>query len=321
MSVFLTGQRMAMNRKIEKQIILRGLALLCFVLLFVGGPGPDSIRIFRYGWGLGHLFSFALWTYLYLRWRSRLPVWRQALEVLLLALLLGGVTELIQAGIGREATWQDLANDLLGSLLGLVFAASVNEQISRKLLWLIRIPVLALVCWTLLPFVKISIDDLIAWQQFPLLSGFETPLEQERWGGNSRRAVEHQHVYSGASALRVELNTQRYSGLALRHFPADWSQYRLLRFRLFNPEPENFEFYFRIHDRDHAKNGYRYSDRYNTSLVALPGWSEMEISLETVARAPRGRSMDLTRIAGMNLFVVKLEQPRTIYIDAVELVQ
>ncbi|NOY13478.1 MAG: hypothetical protein GXP51_07295 [Deltaproteobacteria bacterium] len=301
------------------QILLIGLAVLCFVLLFVGGPGPDSSRSFTYGWGLGHLFSFALWTYLYLQWRTPQPSLRLVGEVLLLAFLLGAGTELLQSEIGRDASWQDLMNDLLGSMLALTFIIPGRTKSFSRTLWLVRIPLLALVGWTLIPFLSVTLDDLVAWQQFPLLSGFETPLETSRWGGNSRRRIDHQHVFSGSSSLRVELNTQRYSGVTLKHFPADWSGYRRLRFWIFNPAAEPFPFYFRIHDQAHRLSGNRYSDRYNTSLVAPPGWSRQEILLSKVAKAPRGRPMDMTKIAGLVLFVGKLKQPHTLYLDQVEL--
>jgi hypothetical protein len=305
----------------NRQIVLHGLAVLCFLLLFVGGPGAYSSRTFTYAWGLGHLLSFGLWSWLYLQWRSRQALWRQCVEVLLLALLLGAGTELLQACIGREATWQDLGNDLLGCLLVLVFTAQLKTKLRLWQLWLLRIPVLLIVGWVVLPFLKVAVDDLVAKQQFPLLSGFETPLELGRWGGNSSRRLDRQFIYSGAASLRVDLNTDRYSGLTLKHFPGDWSRHRALRFQLYNPQAEEFELHFRIHDQQHRENNNRYTDRFNTSLLLQPGWTELEFPLATVARAPRGRQMDLSKIAGIVLFVGKLDEPRTFYLDDVELVR
>jgi hypothetical protein len=294
-------------------------ALVCLVLLFIGGPGAYSTRTFAYGWGLGHLICFALWTYLYLLWRQQQSFTRQSLEALLLAVLLGAGTELLQAAVGRQASWLDFGHDLLGCLLALSFSAQLKNTLAARRLWLLRLPILVLVVWTLLPFVRVATDDLIAHQQFPLLSGFETPFEVSRWGGNSKRFLETEKTFSGAGALRVELNTSRYSGTGLKHFPADWSGFRRLQFHVYNPESEPFEFHFRIHDQLHRANGNRYSDRFNTSLLALPGWSGLEIPLAKVAKAPRGREMDMRKIAGMILFVGKLEKPRTIYLDEVRL--
>jgi len=311
---------MGQGHLISRQIMLPALALVCLLLLFVGGPGPYSSRTFSYAWGLGHLVCFALWGWLYLRWRAGLSFWRQALEVLLLAFLLGAGTELLQAAIGRQATWQDLGNDLLGSLLALVFAPPIRDRFGSWRLWALRCPVLLVVIWVLLPFLQVLADDLIAHQQFPLLSGFETPFEIGRWGGNSARRLDRDIRASGSAALRVDLNTDRYSGLALRHFPADWSRHRALSLHLYNPQPVPFELHFRIHDQAHRSNGNRYSDRFNTSLVLQPGWTELEFSLAEVAKAPKGRQMELSKIAGIVLFVGKLEEPQTFYLDDVQLI-
>ncbi len=312
---------MGQSHRFSRQIVLPVLALVCLPLLFVGGPGPYSMRTFSYAWGLGHLVCFALWGWLYLRWRIGQPLWRQAFEVLLLALLLGAGTELLQAMIGRQATWQDLGNDVLGALLALVFSPQLKHRLQRWPLWGMRLPTLLLVGWIVLPFLQVMTDDLVAHQQFPLLSGFETPLEPSRWGGNSSRRLDHDISASGSAALRVDLNTDRYSGLALKHFPADWSRYRALSLQLYNPQPVPFELHFRIHDQAHRASDYRYSDRFNTSLLLQPGWTELEFSLGEMAKAPKGRQMDLSRIAGMVLFVGKLEEPKTFYLDDVQLIQ
>ena len=311
---------MKMDRKRAVKIFLLGVALLCFLLLFVGGPGPHSSRTFYYGWGLGHLFSFALWGYLFQGWRKAKSVWRLFAEVMLLALLLGGTTELLQAGLGREASWQDLGNDILGALLSAVFSPLLKELLFPRWVVLLRLLVLLPVVWVVVPFAKVAVDDLVARQQFPLLSGFETPFEVSRWGGPCRRQVDSAQAYSGKAALRVDLDTRRYAGIALKYFPADWSGYRWLQLHIYNPQSEPFQFYFRIHDQAHSASGNRYSDRFNTSFKVAPGWTRLEVDLEQVAAAPRGRRLDLSRVAGMNLFVAKLDEPFSFYLDEIRLV-
>ena len=209
-----------MGRSGDKQnYIIWFLALVAATLLFVGGPDTYTLRSFRYLWGGGHLFCFALWAYLYVRFRSRQSFFRQIGEVLVLTFILGGVTELIQAQIGREAAWQDLGNDLIGGLLGVVFFAESRKTLTAWYLKLLQIPVLLLFLWTLLPTAKVIIDDCIAFRQFPLLSGFETPLEVSRWSGSAKRSRDHQIAFSGTSSLRIALTTQRYSGIGLKDFP------------------------------------------------------------------------------------------------------
>jgi hypothetical protein len=63
----------------------------------------------------------------------------------------------------------------------------------------------------------------------------------------------------------------------------------------------------------------RYDDRFNRLFVITTGWNDLEIPMSEIASAPRGRTMDLTRIEGLSFFTVDLERPRTIFIDQVEL--
>jgi hypothetical protein len=291
------------------------------VLLFVGLPDLDFPRSYFYFWDVGHLLCFALWTYLYSIWRPSANYWRQVLLVLALAFLLGGATELIQAGLGRTASWSDLGKDLLGSMLAMAFLVPGRKHIASRQLKLGQVLLIVTLIWSLFPLARVVTDELIARQQFPLLSGFEISSEAARWGGGSRQTLDHEIAYSGASSLRIDLSTQRYSGVGLKHFPANWSDYRLLRLYLFNPESEPLELHLRIHDRLHRSHNNAYSDRFNTSFTLSSGWTKIEIPLSRVLAAPRSRSMEMRRIAGLGLFVGKLERPRSFNIDEVLLVR
>ncbi|MCK5913467.1 MAG: CIA30 family protein, partial [Desulfuromusa sp.] len=184
----------------------------------------------------------------------------------------------------------------------------------------LQIPVVLMVLWSLLPVGKVIVDDFIARQQFPLLSGFETSFEPTRWSGSVKRKVHHDIYFSGRSSLQVKLTTQRYSGIGLKDFPADWSGYQAVSLQVFNPDQHPLQLHFRIHDQFHRIHKNVYGDRYNASFELKPGWNQLLVSLDKVAHAPKGRLLDLTRIAGMGVFVGKLDQPRTIYLDDVKLI-
>lgn len=294
-------------------------ALLCAVLLFIGGPGADSLRSVRSGWITGHLFCFGLWSYLYLVWRGKIPFWRQWLEVTLLCLLVGGSIELLQGQIGREPSWQDVYNDILGGWLGVVFFSQERQQLSRWRLHLLQLPVVVLVALTLLPLTKAVVDDLVAWRQFPLLAGFETPFEKTRWIGKSRRQIDSDVVFAGRKALRVELIPGRYPGVFLQYFPADWRRYDTLSLQVYNPESAPLELHFRIHDQLHRTFGNLHRDRYNRQIELQPGWNQVLAPLVEIENAPRDRPLDLQRVAGVGLFAVVLEQAQVIYLDDVRL--
>ncbi len=306
----------------KKQLFfLAPLALVFAILLFVGGPGASSLRSFRYIWGVGHLFCFALWVYLYLHWRSQQPLVRQLLEVVILVFLVGGSVELIQGQIGREASWIDLGNDMIGGLAGMVFLSPARNQLSFWRLKFFQLIILGLLIWSLLPVGKVLLDDVIAYQQFPLLAGFETPLEASRWSGSARRHVVHDIHYSGTASLRVQLTTHRYSGISLKESPRNWSGYRAVSLYVFNPDAEILQLHFRIHDRDHYEHDNAYSDRFNTSFKLRQGWNHLQVDLDRVEHAPKTRLLDLSQVTGLGLFVGKLPRNRIIYVDQVELIR
>ena len=299
--------------------VLLPAALLCAILLFVGGPDYDSLRSFRYVWGVGHLLCFALWTYLYSVWYDDSSFKQIFFTSLLLTITIGGLTEIIQSGIGREASWQDLGNDVLGSCIGLVFFTRARTDLPALRLKILQLLVFIMALWSLFPVGKVVVDDLIAWQQFPLLSGFETAFEATRWNGSAKRAIDHKIHFSGQSSLRLELSTQRYSGIGLKDFPRNWSAYRLVSLQVFNPDSEPLDMHFRIHDQQHHLHKNAYNDRYNTTFILHPGWNHLQVSLADVAKAPKHRELDLSHVAGLGVFVGKLDKPRTIYLDEVKL--
>ncbi len=308
---------MSTNRLLR--IIISSLALLCLIFLFVGGPDTESPRYFRYGWGQGHLLCFALWGYLFIVWRPQQSFWKQLCIVSALAILVGATTELLQTGLNREASWSDLASDLLGSLIAVVFLSPARHNLRRQWRLILQLPILAAAIWSLSPFGIAVVDDIISSQQFPLLSGFETPLETTRWGGRVSKETDPMQVKTGTASMRVDLSTQRYSGTGLKHFPRDWSAYQQLQLQLYNPAKEELKIHLRIHDFDHHKFKNAYRDRFSTSVILPSGWTTLTIPLAKVAAAPRDRRMDMTRIAGFGLFVVRLPEPRTIFIDEVRL--
>jgi hypothetical protein len=294
-------------------------ALICAVLLFVGGPGPDSLRSVRQAWVSGHLLCFALWGYLYLNWRGNLPLRRLLIEVVLLSVLVGGMTEILQSLVGREPSWRDVFNDVLGGLLAVLFFAPGRRQLRAPARHTTQFLLLLVVAWSLIPFSRALADDIISRHQFPLLSGFETPFEGTRWGGKSRRYLDEEIVYRGRKALRVELISGWYPGGFLNFFPADWRGYAALQMHIHHSLPEPLELHLRIHDQHYRAADNLHSDRFNSAVVLTQGWNRIRVPLVEVASAPRGRELDLHRVSGVGLFAVSLEDPRIITIDEVRL--
>ena len=221
--------------------------------------------------------------------------------------------------MGREAAWSDLINDTIGAMVGIAFFAEGRKSLELYKLRALQVATVILVGWSLLPTGKVIVDDLSSWKQLPLLSGFENRLEVSRWNGSAKRVIDHDIYYSGKSSLRVELTTQRYSGIGLKDFPRNWNNFSAVSLQVYNPDPEPLLLHFRIHDKHHRKNLNAYSDRFNTSFDLVHGWNRLYVPLDKVCEAPKGRLLDLSHVAGMGLFVGKLDRSRTVYIDEVAL--
>ncbi len=296
--------------------LLFGLASCCAVLLFVGGPGGDSGRVFGSVWELGHIVCFGLWAFLYAYWRKDSRFLPLLIVALLFTFLIGGAVELIQTQIGRDGDWLDLCHDLIGALVGILVYCWGWQNTARRTLVLFSAVALGLLVWSFVPLARVVYDESVEWRQFPLLCGFETPLEITRWSGSAVRSVDTGVAFSGTRSMRVELSTQRYSGLGLGDFSRSWEGFRYVELQVYNPEKEQLLLYFRIHDRQHDN---AYTDRYNSSFSLHQGWNQLMVPLAAVRQAPRSRELDLNEVAGLGIFVGKLERSRVIYIDDVRL--
>lgn len=294
-------------------------ALSCLVLLFVAVPHSFSQRSHELAWGLGHILCFAVWSALFLKWRREWSFVRQFVVVIFLTLLLGVVIEVIQAGIGRTFSLADVLNNLAGSLLVLAFSGSSRHSLKRFQLLLVQLLAVLILSVGIFPLGQVLFDEHLASTQFPILSDFETPLELDRWQGNSIRSIDQDFVAHGDFSLKAELNTDRYSGLFLQFFPGDWRAFEMLTFDLYNPSEVDLRVTCRIHDRFHADSGNAYTDRFNRSFAIAPGWTQIDLPLELVSEAPQTRMLDLEHVAGLGIFVTDQKEPKTLYLDHVRL--
>ena len=101
-------------------------------------------------------------------------------------------------------------------------------------------------------------------------------------------------------ALEVEFVGGPWPGVSLHEPVPDWSGYRTLLIDVENPGAVKLEFTVRVHDRGHWQN---YSDRFNRHFELAAGERRtLRIDLGEVARAPKGRVMDMHQISNIALF-------------------
>ena len=236
-----------------------------------------------------------------------------------LSFLLGSLIELMQFGINIDADMGDVLRDVTGSVLMLSFGPGHKQIHSRFVQFVLQGVALLLLLIQLWPVAMALTDEAIARQQFPLLSGFETPFEANRWEGDGKLSISTDPTSDDGDVLEFELPPGTFSGLHLKYFDGDWQGYKHLNLRLYNPIPEPLWISCRIHDLAHETGTQNYHDRFNRRFLLREGWNDLTIDLAEVAAAPKTRRMDMAHIANLSLFTVALKKPRTLYLDDVRL--
>ncbi len=305
----------------NKPIYLTVLLSILFMLFFWGGPDIYSVRSLKYFWNLGHIIFFAVLPVILIYPLKDTQSDKLVFVYILMAtLVLGGSIELVQSGQpGRTRDPDDMVRNIIGALTFWVFLSPYRKRIAKIRLVLVQGMVSILIFLQLSPIAIALWDENSARRQFPLLSDFESSLEVDRWTGGAAFEITNEVKKSGNASLKVTMDTSRYSGVSLKHFPKNWQEYKIFRFAVFNPDDINLKLTCRIHDERHTQGRQRYSDRFNHSFKIDKGWHIITIPLKNVMTAPQGRNMDMQRIQGIGIFSKKLTSPQTIYLDAVEL--
>ena len=298
--------------------LIQPATILIFLLLSVfGGPGLRQLRSLEALWNMGHIFLFALiaWTLLKgKRFKTKSFGW-QTLHLSLITMIIGITIEFLQYQLSSgNPDLGDLGRNFIGSALPLVFGHL--KGLHKQTRFFMQLIVLILIAIQIKPVVLMALDECRGLIQFPELSDFESTIELSRWSeGGANVSISDQYVIHGKHALKVRFNTDQYSGVSLDYFPSDWSGYKFLRFSVYNPDQQALKLVCRIHDSQHNKNGFKYSDRFSQEIRFHPGWNLIQIDLKDVQHAPKSRKMKLTQIQNWALFAVRLPVQQEIFLD------
>ena len=299
--------------------------LTCLILLFTGRPDSLFLRSIHYAWDLGHILFFLIFAYyadIILETFSKTSYIKRCLLILGISLFFGIMVEFIQSLMAdRNADIYDIFRNIVGTLFGLLFLAPSRKRMKSSWILIFKTLILLLIFFSVIPLAQAIIDEIIIRRQFPILSDFEAPFETKRWIeiGNSKISIDNNIYKNGKTSLKIVFNTKKYSGISLKYFFYDWRNYDALEFSLFNPAPEPLKITCRVHDSLHKKNNQKYADRFNQRLWIKKGWNDIRIPISHILNAPKNRKMDLSTIRGFNIFVVRLPEPRIIYLDNIRL--
>lgn len=209
---------------------------------------------------------------------------------------LGFLSEVIQQPLSRDASWEDVFSDAVGAVCAVAVHALFDRR-SRipRATWLVALAVaLGCVAFYVAPLVRMTVAYVHRNGQFPVIADYRSPVELA-WtvGYGIDRAIER-------DALEIVFVRGRFPGIRLKEPVGDWSAYRTLLIDVENPDAEKLGLSVRVHDRGH---GETYGDRFNRRFELGAGERRtLRIDLAEVARAPKGRLMNMRHISDIRLF-------------------
>jgi hypothetical protein len=236
--------------------------------------------------------------------------------VLIASLLLGIVIEVLQGLLQREASVDDLYRNFVGIISGLALVSMSRQKILRNKI---------LAGMFSLGFLFLGSSSLfqMSWhymqraQAFPVIldfnaawSGSFVRFNKAEMESSSGRAGGNNHLF------RIRFSAARFPGVSVIEPVPDWSAYRKLRFWVASAHNENMDLFLRIDDINHD---HHYQDRFNQKLVIHPGVNEVVIMLAQIEKGPLYRDLDLTKIAGLILFMAKVEKSQLLEISNIYL--
>ena len=210
-----------------------------------------------------------------------------------LAAFLGGATEVVQSFIGRDASWVDFGNDLLGA--GFALSWSAWRARPQRRVWL---GVAGL-------YAGLAVAPMV-------LTG----------AAYAHRAAAFPVLWTEGAWLDrpfASLQGLPYPGFSLDEPVADWRGFRSLQVEVVSESDEAITVTLRVHDGAHR---FEYTDRYNESFRLAPRSRQViEVPLSRIAQAPQGRTMDLSDVRGVMLFRQADDAAHTVTVRTIRLVR
>jgi VanZ family protein len=281
------------------------------ILFFVGGPKETTLPSLGYLWNLGHIGFFFCTVSVLLQYRSlrtSMHIWLLCAVVLAISLCI----ESIQFFIGRSFSLVDICRNLLGTTAALWFFGKT------KIPYTITGAAILIALSDLTGFSKTLYSDYHIFRMAPVLEDFESGSTMSRWEGEISRDTSQ--VYSGNYSGKIILPVRKYSGTTLTFPFRDWSAYKTLEMRIYNPDTQIMEMTLRINDEVHElSEEQHFYDRFNTKLKLQPGWNTITIALEDIKTAPLKRDMDMSKIVRLVWFIGEPQKPAEIYLDDLKL--
>lgn len=117
--------------------------------------------------------------------------------------------------------------------------------------------------------------------------------------------------------MRIEFRAEPWPGVLLVEPKRNWTRYQTLVVDLENPNGVALPLGLRVHDRAHDQ---AYRDRFNREFELAPhSRRALRVPLSAIESAPRGRRMDMQRIAGLAVFRLRADAPQVLLLHSIRL--
>ena len=208
----------------------------------------------------------------------------------------GFLSEVIQKPLARDASWEDVAADVVGVVCGLAVYAMFERRSALRRWHRAFALVVAISCIAIFldPIVRMGRAYLHRNAEFPVLADFHSRIELY-WTmsiGVNREIV--------GDALEVKFGAEEFPGVAFYEPVPDWRRFKILSIDVENPDDVPLNLTVRVHDRFHNR---MYNDRFNRNFELAPKERRnLRIPLEDIHHGPRERLMDMAHISDITLF-------------------
>lgn len=281
---------------------LVAIAAISVLVSVAPAPGADLLR--EEAHNAGHVIVFAIVGFLLRPLLSaRFSIMAAIAMTLLVATILGALTEAVQALLGGDPSLGDLLRDLWGTIVGVTASLASQAIAGRRARALQALAAVGMMLG-LLPLALTVIGYQQREARLPVLldANVAASLAYARIG-SAERVPSDRHVVTiparwasatTESALEIRLDEGPWPGLSIAEPSPDWRGHRALSIELVNPQPQPLDLELRLDD---ATSGNDSRQRHDESFqVAAHARQIIEIPLHRIVMTPAGRSLDLSQI-------------------------
>jgi hypothetical protein len=315
-----------------RAVLLILVAASLFAVLEFFHP-PENTLLWRSAIDAGHVPLFGFFSLvalgavrLFTRSRNLHPLVPYALSFVISAAFCV-LTEFLQYFGPRDADFGDLGRGLIGGLAFLLLALAFDREVFSATSRRIRVRTMLVVASMVLlgagfaSFASLGRAYTKRSEAFPRICEFGASWEASFYGVKDAELTvtalpEEWREDSDDRAGRLTFHPATYPGFHIDEMHPDWRGYDRFCLDVYSEQKAPLELVVRLHDIHHDKS---YFDRFNRSVIIMPGSNQICVPLAEIREAPRGREMDMRQMKSVAVFEVNRDSTFSVYLDAIRL--